>query len=64
MSAAPSTAAVENPVPSTTLLELVQTILEETDDDREVVATVVQLIRTGKVRLCGNFRDNQLDLLR
>ncbi len=40
----------------TTLLELVRTLGEFTDDDREVVATVVHLLRSGRVRLNGNFR--------
>jgi hypothetical protein len=39
-----------------TLLELVQTICDETSDDGEVVETVRHLISTGQVRLCGNFR--------
>ncbi len=39
-----------------TLLELVQAIGEETEDDREVVAIVSLLLRSGRVRLCGNFR--------
>ena len=41
----------------TTLLELVRTLGEITEDDREVVATVPSLLRSGQVRLCGNFRD-------
>jgi hypothetical protein len=40
----------------TTLLELVRVLGEITDDDREVVATVLSLLRSGQVRLCGNFR--------
>ena len=40
----------------TTLLELVRTLGEVTDNDREVVATVVHLLRSGRVRLRGNFR--------
>jgi hypothetical protein len=40
----------------TTLLELVRTLGEITDDDREVVATVISLLRSGQVRLCGNFK--------
>ena len=44
----------------TTLLELVQTVGELTDDDREVVQTVVELLRTGRVRLIGNFRNQRL----
>ena len=38
-----------------TLLELVNAICEVTDDDREVVATVLHMLRTRQVRLCGNF---------
>lgn len=41
----------------TTLLELVRVLGEITDDDREVVATVLSLLGSGQVRLCGNFRD-------
>ena len=40
----------------TTLLELVRTLGEVTDNDREVVATVVHLLRSGRVCLRGNFR--------
>ena len=45
----------------TTLLELVQTIAEDTKDDREIVATVVHLLRSGRVRLIGSFRGRRLD---
>lgn len=41
--------------PSSTLLELVQTVMAETENDTEVVATVIYLINSGKVRLCGTF---------
>jgi hypothetical protein len=40
----------------TTLLELVRTIGEITDDEAEIVATVIQMIRSGTVELTGNFR--------
>ena len=40
----------------TTLLELVRAIGEITSDDREVVQTVRELLRSGRVRLIGNFR--------
>jgi hypothetical protein len=40
----------------TTLLDLVHAVSQETDDEREVVATVLHLIRTGRARLTGNFR--------
>ncbi len=39
-----------------TLLELVSAICEVTEDDREVVATIVQMLHSGEVKLCGNFR--------
>ena len=39
-----------------TLLELVQAVCEATRDDREVVATVCDMLRSGRVRLSGNFR--------
>ena len=56
MSAAQSSVRVAQRPRPVTLLELVQGISETTDDDREVVATVMYLLRTGRVRLCGNFR--------
>jgi hypothetical protein len=47
-------------VVETTLLELVTTIGEITEDDREVVTTVVELLRSGRVRLIGNFRGQKI----
>ncbi|MBW2695703.1 MAG: hypothetical protein JRE70_04475 [Deltaproteobacteria bacterium] len=44
-----------------TLLELVEAITEVTDDDREVVATVLHMMASGRVRLCGNFRDEPIE---
>lgn len=44
----------------TTLLELVRAVSEVTEDDREVVATVRHLLRSGRVVLCGSFRGEQL----
>jgi hypothetical protein len=50
-------ALLRSPGPAdVTLLELVQAIGEVTEDDREVVATVIHLLLSGRVRLCGNFR--------
>ena len=40
-----------------TLLELVRAVSEVTDDDREIVATVRHMLQSGRVRLCGNFRN-------
>jgi hypothetical protein len=39
-----------------TLLELVGAVSESTDSDRETVAVVLDLLRTKRVRLRGNFR--------
>ena len=48
---------------TTTLLALVQAVSDETPDDREVVATVLRMLRRGDVRLCGNFRNTPVDEL-
>ena len=45
----------------TTLLALVRAIGEVTHDDREVVATILHLLRSGEVRLCGNFRNAPIE---
>ena len=37
------------------LLDLVDVVGSVTDTDTEVVATVVYLVNSGKVRLCGSF---------
>jgi hypothetical protein len=39
-----------------TLLDLVSAVSEQTEDDGEVVDTVLDLLRSGRVRLTGNFR--------
>jgi hypothetical protein len=46
---------------ATTLLELVQILNEISDDEREVVATVLWMLESGRVRLCGNFRGATID---
>lgn len=45
-----------------TLLELVQAVTEHSRSDAEVVATVVHLVNSGAVRLCGTFRGARFDL--
>jgi hypothetical protein len=55
-------AGPQHGVVETTLLELVQTIGELTEDDREVVTTVIELLRAGRVRLIGNFRGQRIAL--
>ena len=44
----------------TTLLELVESLSEVTDDEQEVVATVLYMLKAGHVRLCGNFRNHPI----
>ena len=51
-----------NTVIRTTLLDLVQAVSEYAQTDAEVVATVVTLINSGKVRLCGNFAGARIQL--
>jgi hypothetical protein len=46
----------------TTMLDLVSCISEVTRDDREVVATVVALVNSGRVRLTGSFRGARIAL--
>ena len=50
----------ETTVIHTTLLELIQAINSLTDDDTHVVATVVHLINSGRVRLTGTFKNARL----
>jgi hypothetical protein len=45
-----------------TLLDLLQVVNECTTSDTEAVATVVYLINSGKVLLCGNFAGARIDL--
>lgn len=45
----------------TTLLELVQVVSETTEDDAEVVSTIVHMLRTGSVELCGTFRNEPIE---
>jgi len=44
-----------------TLLELVEALCEVTTDEREVVATALHMLRSGRVRLTGNFHDERID---
>jgi hypothetical protein len=46
----------------TTLLDLVKAVSESATTDAEVVATVVYLVNSGTVQLCGNFRGARFDL--
>ena len=48
---------------TTTLLEVVRVLGEITDDEREIVATVLWMLQSGRIRLCGNFRDTPIEEL-
>ena len=48
------------PAVLTTLLNLVQRVLEHTDSDDEAVAIILKLIGSGRVRLCGIFAGTRL----
>jgi hypothetical protein len=65
MAAAPSTAATLAALVRgscrLTLLELVRAVAEVTEDDREIVATVAHMLKSGHVRLTGNFRDTPIE---
>jgi len=45
-----------------TLLELVEAVSDSAATDTEIVATVVYLVNSGRVQLCGNFRGAWFDL--
>jgi hypothetical protein len=45
-----------------TLLELVKAVSDSAETDTEIVATVVHLVNSGQVQLCGNFRGARFDL--
>ena len=40
-----------------TLLELVEALSSITDDEREIVATVIAMLTRGSAKLQGNFRE-------
>jgi hypothetical protein len=45
-----------------TLLDLVTAVAASARSEAEIVATVVYLVNSGKVRLCGTFRDARFGL--
>ncbi len=49
---------------ATTLLALVEAVSDASNSEQEVVATVSHMLRSGKVRLIGCFRDASLDTFR
>jgi hypothetical protein len=47
-------------VQESTLLELVQSVIGEAQSDEEVIATVVYLVNSGRVRLRGIFAGSKI----
>ena len=47
-----------------TLLDLLDAVSEFAGSDAELVATVVHMVNSGKVRLCGAFRGARFDASR
>jgi len=45
-----------------TLLDLVNAVSEQAQSEAEVIATVVYLVNSGRVRLCGAFRGARFDV--
>jgi hypothetical protein len=45
-----------------TLLELLEAVSDYAETDTETVATVVHMVNSGCVQLCGNFRGARFDL--
>jgi len=45
-----------------TMLDLVTAVSESAATEAEVIATVVHLVNSGIVQLCGNFRGARFDL--
>jgi hypothetical protein len=49
-------------VPHTlTLLDLVSSVADSAETDEEVVATIREMLRSGRVRLAGEFREDDLE---
>ena len=49
---------------ATTLLALVEAVSDVSNDEREVVATVAHMLRSGTVKLTGCFRNAPRDAFR
>jgi hypothetical protein len=45
----------------TTLLDLVNTVADHARSESELIATVVYLVNSGTVRLCGTFKGSRFD---
>ena len=49
--------SLPQPTPDLTLLDLVAAVCDVAEDEAEAVAIVQELLRSGTVRLAGNFRE-------
>ena len=45
-----------------TMLDLVSTVSDFARSENELIATVVHMVNSGSVVLCGNFRGARFDL--
>jgi len=45
-----------------TMLELVNAVTEHTRTEGEAIATIVHMVNSGAVRLCGTFSGARIDL--
>ena len=45
-----------------TLLDLVNAVSEHAGSEAELIATVVYMVNSGRVRLCGNFTGTRFHL--
>jgi hypothetical protein len=46
----------------TTLLDLIEAVSCYTRTEAELIATIVHLVNSGRVRLCGTFKGARFDL--
>jgi hypothetical protein len=49
-------------VQNLTLLDLITAVSDFARSEAEVVATVVYMVNSGRVRLCGNFKGAHFDV--
>jgi hypothetical protein len=47
---------------NTTLLDLVTAVSADAETEAELIATVVRLVNSGVVRLCGTFKGARFDV--
>lgn len=48
--------------PKVTMLDLVNAVSQDAQSEDELIATVVYMVNSGRVRLNGNFRGCRFDL--